>query len=57
MVIDKKLVKNSRIGLKGTVEYNVLRCNPDKAANKNGEKQKVLYLIPGATGESEGGTM
>lgn len=53
VTIDTKLVKQSRGRHKGTVEYAVIK-NPNAKAD---QPSKVLYLIPGATGESEGGMM
>ena len=41
-------------GRQGSVEYAIIR-NP--AADDDDTPKKVLYLIPGATGESEGGIM
>ena len=48
--IDNKLVKHVGKGRKGSVEYAVIR-------NAKNVKNRVLFLIPGATGESEGGIM
>ena len=55
--IDKRLLKDTRAGMKGKVEYNVMWAPKEKQSRAHGEKQKVLFLVPGVTGESEGGTM
>ena len=53
--IDRKLLKETRAGMQGKVEYNVMWAPKEKQTI--GGKQKVLFLVPGVTGESEGGTM
>ena len=51
--MDGQVEKYVKKGRKGRVEYSVIR-NPQAETDK---PKKVLFMIPGAIGESEGGIM